>query len=180
MPYLELKNITKKYDKLVAVDELNFSVEKNEFAVLFGSSAAGKTTTLRCISGLEQIENGEVWFNDNDFTNSPIQGREMAMVFQTFALYPHITTEENLAYPLKKKKIDKSEILKRISEISEMLRIGHALKRKPDTLSGGEQQRLAIGRALIQQPKLLLLDEPLANLDAKLRHDTRAELKRLQ
>ena len=87
MPYLELKNITKKYDKLVAVDELNFSVEKNEFAVLFGSSAAGKTTTLRCISGLEQIENGEVWFNDNDFTNAPIQGRQMAMVFQTFALY---------------------------------------------------------------------------------------------
>ena len=180
MPYLELKNITKKYDKLVAVDELNFSVEKNEFAVLFGSSAAGKTTTLRCISGLEKIENGEVWFNDNDFTNSPIQGRQMAMVFQTFALYPHLTTEENLAYPLKKKKIDKSEILKRISETSEMLRISHALKRKPDTLSGGEQQRLAIGRALIQQPKLLLLDEPLANLDAKLRHDTRAELKRLQ
>tara|TARA_X000000368_G_scaffold317032_1_gene254418 strand:+ start:84 stop:1160 length:1077 start_codon:yes stop_codon:yes gene_type:complete len=180
MPYLELKNITKKYDKLVAVDELDFSVEKNEFAVLFGSSAAGKTTTLRCISGLEKIENGEVWFNNNDFTNAPIQGRQMAMVFQTFALYPHLTTEENLAYPLKKKKIDKSEMLKRISEISEMLRIGHALKRKPDTLSGGEQQRLAIGRALIQQPKLLLLDEPLANLDAKLRHDTRAELKRLQ
>ena len=180
MPYLELKNITKKYDKLVAVDELDFSVEKNEFAVLFGSSAAGKTTTLRCISGLEKIENGEVWFNNNDFTNAPIQGREMAMVFQTFALYPHLTTEENLAYPLKKKKLDKKEILKRISETSEMLRIGHALKRKPDTLSGGEQQRLAIGRALIQQPKLLLLDEPLANLDAKLRHDTRAELKRLQ
>ena len=177
MPYLELKNITKKYDKLVAVDELNFSVEKNEFAVLFGSSAAGKTTTLRCISGLEKIENGEVWFNDNDFTNAPIQGRQMAMVFQTFALYPHLTTEENLAYPLIKKKIDKTEISKRISETAEMLRISHALKRKPDTLSGGEQQRLAIGRALIQQPKLLLLDEPLANLDAKLRHDTRAELK---
>ena len=180
MAYLELNNITKKYDDLVALDNFSFSVEKNEFAVLFGSSAAGKTTTLRCISGLEKIENGEVWFNDNDFTNAPIQGRQMAMVFQTFALYPHLTTEENLAYPLKKKKIDKSEILKRISEISEMLRIGHALKRKPDTLSGGEQQRLAIGRALIQQPKLLLLDEPLANLDAKLRHDTRAELKRLQ
>jgi len=180
MSYLELINITKKYDELVAVNELNFSVEKNEFAVLFGSSAAGKTTTLRCISGLEKIENGKVWFNNNDFTNAPIQGREMAMVFQTFALYPHLTTEDNLSYPLKKKKINKSEISKRVSETSEMLRISHALKRKPDTLSGGEQQRLAIGRALIQQPKLLLLDEPLANLDAKLRHDTRAELKRLQ
>ena len=180
MSYLELKNITKKYDDLVAVDQLDFSVEKNEFAVLFGSSAAGKTTTLRCIAGLEKTETGEVWFNDQNFTDAPIQGREMAMVFQTFALYPHLTTKDNLAYPLIKKKIDKSEIAKRISETAEMLRITHALDRKPDTLSGGEQQRLAIGRALIQQPKLLLLDEPLANLDAKLRHDTRAELKRLQ
>ncbi len=180
MAYLDLKNITKKYEDLVALHEFNFSVEKNEFAVLFGSSAAGKTTTLRCIAGLERVENGEVWFNEKNYTNEPIQGREMAMVFQTFALYPHLTTEDNLAYPLIKKKTDKSEISKRISETAEMLRISHALKRKPDTLSGGEQQRLAIGRALIQQPKLLLLDEPLANLDAKLRHDTRAELKRLQ
>ena len=180
MAYLELKNITKKYDDLVAVDQFNFSVEKNEFAVLFGSSAAGKTTTLRCISGLEKIEDGEIWFNEKNFTNEPIQGRQMAMVFQTFALYPHLTTEDNLAYPLVKKKLDKSEISRKVSETAEMLRISHALKRKPDTLSGGEQQRLAIGRALIQQPKLLLLDEPLANLDAKLRHDTRAELKRLQ
>tara|TARA_A100001011_G_scaffold355766_1_gene399240 strand:- start:9423 stop:10502 length:1080 start_codon:yes stop_codon:yes gene_type:complete len=180
MSYLELKNITKKYEDLVALDDFSFSVEKNEFAVLFGSSAAGKTTTLRCIAGLEKVQDGQVWFNEKNFTNEPIQGREMAMVFQTFALYPHLTTEDNLAYPLVKKKIDKSEIKKKIAEISDMLRITHALKRKPDTLSGGEQQRLAIGRALIQQPKLLLLDEPLANLDAKLRHDTRAELKRLQ
>ena len=180
MPYLELKNITKKYEDLIAVDQLDFSVEKNEFAVLFGSSAAGKTSTLRCIAGLEKTENGELWFNENNYTNAPIQGRGMAMVFQTFALYPHLTTRDNLAYPLIKKKIDKSEASKRISETAEMLRISHALDRKPDTLSGGEQQRLAIGRALIQQPKLLLLDEPLANLDAKLRHDTRAELKRLQ
>lgn len=180
MSYLELKNITKKYEDLIALNDFSFSVEKNEFAVLFGSSAAGKTTTLRCIAGLEKVQDGQVWFNEKNFTNEPIQGREMAMVFQTFALYPHLTTEDNLAYPLVKKKIDKSEIKKRIAEISDMLRITHALKRKPDTLSGGEQQRLAIGRALIQQPKLLLLDEPLANLDAKLRHDTRAELKRLQ
>ena len=159
---------------------MHFSVNKNEFAVLFGSSAAGKTTSLRCIAGLERVQDGEVWFNENNYTNAPIQGRGMAMVFQTFALYPHLTTRQNLSYPLKKKKIDSSEINKRISETAEMLRISHALDRKPDTLSGGEQQRLAIGRALIQQPKLLLLDAPLANLDAKLRHDTRAELKRLQ
>ena len=180
MAYLDLNNITKKYDELVALDNLSFSVEKNEFAVLFGSSASGKTTTLRCIAGLEQIESGQVLFNDNDYTNKPIQGRGMAMVFQTFALYPHLTTEQNLAYPLIKNKIAKDQINKRVNETAEMLRISHALKRKPNTLSGGEQQRLAIGRALIQQPILLLLDEPLANLDAKLRHDTRAELKRLQ
>ena len=101
-----IKKYYKKYDDLVAVDQLNFSVEKNEFAVLFGSSAAGKTTTLRCIAGLEKTENGEVWFNENNFTDAPIQGREMAMVFQTFALYPHLTTHDNLAYPLIKKKID--------------------------------------------------------------------------
>tara|TARA_B100000029_G_scaffold182447_1_gene180058 strand:+ start:32 stop:1117 length:1086 start_codon:yes stop_codon:yes gene_type:complete len=180
MSYLELKNITKKYDELVALDNLTFSTEKNELAVLFGSSAAGKTTALRCIAGLERVNSGEVWFNSKDYTNEPIQGREIAMIFQTFALYPHLTTEQNLAYPLIKKKVAKEEINKRLNEIAEMLKISHALQRKPDTLSGGEQQRLAIGRALIQQPKLLLLDEPLANLDAKLRHDTRAELKRLQ
>ena len=120
MSYLELKNITKKYEDLVALDDFSFSVEKNEFAVLFGSSAAGKTTTLRCIAGLERVQDGQVWFNEKNFTNEPIQGREMAMVFQTFALYPHLTTEYNLAYPLVKKKIDKSEIKKRIAEISDI------------------------------------------------------------
>ena len=180
MSYLELKNITKKYDNLTALSDFNFTVEQNEFSVLFGSSAAGKTTALRCISGLEKSDNGEVIFNQINYTDKPIQGRGIAMIFQTFALYPHLTVFENLGYPLIKQKIEKSIINNKISEISEMLRITHTLNRKPDTLSGGEQQRLAIGRALIQEPKLLLLDEPLANLDAKLRHDTRAELKRLQ
>ena len=135
MAYLDLNNITKKYDELVALDNLSFSVEKNEFAVLFGSSASGKTTTLRCIAGLEQIESGQVLFNDNDYTNKPIQGRGMAMVFQTFALYPHLTTEQNLAYPLIKNKIAKDQINKRVNETAEMLRISHALKRKPNTHS---------------------------------------------
>ena len=180
MPYLELKNITKNYDSLKAIDNLSFSVEKNEFAVLFGSSAAGKTTSLRCIAGLEQIDAGEVYFDGKNYTNAPIQGRGIAMIFQTFALYPHLTVTENLAYPLNKQKIERKIVNEKTAKIAEMLRITHTLNRKPDTLSGGEQQRLAIGRALIQEPKLLLLDEPLANLDAKLRHDTRAELKRLQ
>ena len=180
MPYLELKNLSKNYDTLKALDKFNFSVEQNEFAVLFGSSAAGKTTTLRCIAGLEKIDSGEVFFDGNNFTSAPIQGRGIAMIFQTFALYPHLTVTQNLAYPLKKQGIDQSTIKNKIAKTAEMLKIEHTLNRKPDTLSGGEKQRLAIGRALIQEPKLLLLDEPLANLDAKLRHDTRAELKRLQ
>ena len=180
MPYLELKNITKNYDSLKALDNFNFSVEQNEFAVIFGSSAAGKTTSLRCISGLEQTNAGEVYFDGKNYTNAPIQGRGIAMIFQTFALYPHLTVTENLAYPLYKQKMERKIVNEKTSKIAEMLRITHTLDRKPDTLSGGEQQRLAIGRAIIQEPKLLLLDEPLANLDAKLRHDTRAELKRLQ
>ena len=180
MPYLELKNITKNYDSLKALDNFNFSVEQNEFAVIFGSSAAGKTTSLRCIAGLEQIDAGEVYFDGKNYTNAPIQGRGIAMIFQTFALYPHLTVTENLAYPLYKQKMERKIVNEKTSKIAEMLGITHTLDRKPDTLSGGEQQRLAIGRAIIQEPKLLLLDEPLANLDAKLRHDTRAELKRLQ
>jgi len=180
MSFLELKNLSKNYESLKALDNFNFSANENEFAVIFGSSAAGKTTTLRCIAGLEQINGGEVFFNGKNFTSAKIQGRGIAMVFQTFALYPHLTVSDNLSYPLKKQKIDRNKINDKIAKTSEMLKITHTLERKPDTLSGGERQRLAIGRALIQEPKLLLLDEPLANLDAKLRHDTRAELKRLQ
>ncbi len=180
MSYLELNNLSKNFDSVKALDHFSFSVEQNEFAVLFGSSAAGKTTTLRCIAGLEKIDDGEIIFDGTNYTSAPIQGRGIAMIFQTFALYPHLTVAENLSYPLKRLGFEKSDIQSRINKTAEMLKISHTLQRKPDTLSGGEKQRLAIGRALIQEPKLLLLDEPLANLDAKLRHDTRAELKRLQ
>ena len=180
MSYLELNNLSKNFDSVKALDHFSFSVEQNEFAVLFGSSAAGKTTTLRCIAGLEKIDDGEIIFDGTNYTSAPIQGRGIAMIFQTFALYPHLTVAENLSYPLKRLGFEKSDIQSRVDKTAEMLKISHTLQRKPDTLSGGEKQRLAIGRALIQEPKLLLLDEPLANLDAKLRHDTRAELKRLQ
>jgi multiple sugar transport system ATP-binding protein len=134
---------------------------------------------LRCIAGLERIQGGRIVFDGRDITDSPVQGRNMSMIFQTFALYPHLTVYDNLAYPLREARIDRAETARRVGEIAEMLRITHTLKRKPGTLSGGEQQRLAIGRALIRRPALLLLDEPLTNLDAKLRHDTRAEFKRL-
>lgn len=150
-----------------------------EFFVILGPSAAGKTTTLRTIAGLERPDAGTIAFAGEDITHAPVQGRGMAMIFQTFALYPHLSTFDNLAYPLRESRVPGQERRQRVGEIAEMLGIAHTLARKPITLSGGEQQRLAIGRALIQRPRLLLLDEPLTNLDAKLRHDTRAEFKRL-
>ena len=152
MPYLELKNITKNYDSLKALDNFNFSAEQNEFAVLFGSSAAGKTTSLRCISGLEQIDTGEVYFDGKNYTKAPIQGRGIAMIFQTFALYPHLTVTENLAYPLNKQKIERKIVNDKTTEITEMLTITHTLDRMPDTISGEERLGLSIGRALIQEP----------------------------
>lgn len=179
MAILSVNGAAKSYGSIRALDGVTFEVEAGEFFCLLGPSAAGKTTTLRAIAGLEVLDAGSVIFDGQDMAGRPVQGRDMAMVFQTFALYPHLTARQNLAYPLREAGEDKAGIRRRVGEISEMLRIGHTLDRKPSTMSGGEQQRLAIGRALIRRPKLLLLDEPLTNLDAKLRHDTRAEFKRL-
>ncbi len=179
MSILSVTGATKRFGSIKALDGVTFGVEPGEFFCLLGPSAAGKTTTLRAIAGLEVLDAGHVQFDGQDMTHRPVQGRDMAMVFQTFALYPHLTARQNLEYPLREAGEDRAEIQQRVGEIGELLRIGHTLDRKPSTMSGGEQQRLAIGRALIRRPKLLLLDEPLTNLDAKLRHDTRAEFKRL-
>lgn len=179
MSMLDITGLRKSFGDVSAVNGLDLSVEEGEFFALLGPSASGKTTTLRCIAGIEKADRGDIEFDGASVIHAPIQGRGMAMVFQAFALYPHLTTEQNLAYPLKERGVEESEIKARVNEIAEQLRLGHTLARKPDTLSGGEQQRVAIGRALIGRPKLLLLDEPLTNLDAKLRHDTRAEFKRL-
>jgi multiple sugar transport system ATP-binding protein len=176
---LRLRGIVKRFGAHPALDGVDLDVEAGEFFVLLGPSSAGKTTTLRTIAGLERPNAGRVSFGGIDVTDHPVQGREMGMIFQTFALYPHLSVRDNLAYPLREAGVTAGEIDRRVGEIAEMLRIVHTLGRKPATLSGGEQQRLAIGRALIRRPKLLLLDEPLTNLDAKLRHDTRAEFKRL-
>jgi multiple sugar transport system ATP-binding protein len=176
---LRLRGIVKRFGAHPALDGVDLDVEAGEFFVLLGPSSAGKTTTLRTIAGLERPSAGRVSFGGIDVTDHPVQGREMGMIFQTFALYPHLSVRDNLAYPLREAGVAAAEIDRRVGEIAEMLRIVHTLGRKPATLSGGEQQRLAIGRALIRRPKLLLLDEPLTNLDAKLRHDTRAEFKRL-
>ncbi|MEM9625288.1 MAG: ABC transporter ATP-binding protein [Pseudomonadota bacterium] len=179
MASLRLDGLVKHYGDVVALDGVDLDVREGEFFAILGPSAAGKTTTLRTIAGLERPEAGSVMFGDRDLTNAPVQGRGMAMIFQTFALYPHLTVRDNLAYPLKQKKTPAQEMAGSIERIASMLKITHTLDRKPNTMSGGEQQRLAIGRALIQNPELLLLDEPLTNLDAKLRHETRAEFKRL-
>ena len=179
MSDLVVTGLSKSYGAVPALAGIDLSVAAGEFFVVLGPSAAGKTTLLRSIAGLERPEAGRILFGGHDLTGSPVRGRDMAMIFQTFALYPHLTIAENLAYPLREAGVAADEIRRRVGEIAELLRIGHVLPRKPGTLSGGEQQRVAIGRALIRRPKLLLLDEPLTNLDAKLRHDTRAEFKRL-
>ena len=179
MANLKLQQVSRSYGKIDAMKRVSFEVEDGEFFCLFGASSAGKTTTLRAIAGLEPLQEGTVLFNDQDITLAPVQGRGMAMIFQTFALYPHLSVRANLEYPLRRDGLDRAEIRRRVDEVAELLRINHTLVRKPGTLSGGEQQRVAICRAIVQQPQLLLLDEPLTNLDAKLRHDMRAEFKRL-
>ncbi len=179
MSSLKVTGLVKHFDDVKAVDGLDLDVKKGEFFALLGASASGKTTSFRTICGIEKADAGQVLMDGKDVTHMPISERDIAMVFQTYALYPHLNIRENLAFPLKQMKLDKAEIDTRIGEISELLKLTHTLDRKPGTASGGEQQRIAIGRALIRKPELLLLDEPLTALDAKLRHDTRAEFKRI-
>ncbi|MFK5977377.1 MAG: ABC transporter ATP-binding protein [Rhizobiaceae bacterium] len=176
---LRISGVSKRFGTVTALEGLSFDVKKGGFFVLFGPSSVGKTTTLRAICGLETIDSGSIEINGQDATHAPIRDRGVTMVFQSFALYPHMTLQQNFAYPLKEAGVSSAEIKKRVGETVEMLRLSHRLNNKPSTLSGGEQQRVALGRALIRRPKILLLDEPLTNLDAKLRHDMRAELKRL-
>ncbi len=179
MGELVLETAAKRFGKVAALRGVDLHVHDGEFFVILGPSAAGKTTTLRAIAGLEKLDSGRIIFNGMDLEGMPVQERGFAMVFQSFALYPHLSTKQNLAYPLRELKTPRSEIERRVGETAELLGITHTLGRKPASLSGGEQQRLAIGRAIIRQPKLLLLDEPLTNLDAQLRHNMRAEFKRL-
>ena len=176
---LSLSDLTKTYGSVRALDRLSLEVPEGCFFVLFGPSSVGKTTTLRAISGLVPLDSGTIHIGGRDVTNAPIRGRGVSMVFQSFALYPHLSVFKNLAYPLVEDGLPRAEIAQRVGETAEMLKLSHRLQQKPATLSGGEQQRVALGRSLIRRPKLLLLDEPLTNLDAKLRYDMRAELKRL-
>lgn len=176
---LSLTGVSKHYGRVRALEDLSFEVQEGKFFVLFGPSSVGKTTTLRMIAGLVKPDRGSVHIFGRDKTDAEIAGRGVSMVFQSFALYPHLTVYENFAYPLVEEKVAKDEIDRRVRETAAMLKLDKKIDRKPNTLSGGEQQRVALGRSLIRRPKILLLDEPLTNLDAKLRHDMRAELKRL-
>ncbi|EAR51913.1 sugar ABC transporter, ATP-binding protein [Oceanicola granulosus HTCC2516] len=176
---LELSDIHKSYGRHAALKGLSLSVREGSFTALLGPSSAGKTTTLRIIGGLETVDRGAFSLYGQDALDVPVQGRDLAMVFQTFALYPHLTVAENLGYPLRRAGLSRAETATRVTETAEMLRIAHRIAVKPGQLSGGERQRVAIGRALIRKPRLLLLDEPLTNLDAKLRDEMRVELKRL-
>lgn len=176
---LRLSDVSKAYGRVRALEQLSFDVPEGKFFVLFGPSSVGKTTTLRTIAGLVRPDRGRLEIFGRDMTHAEIAGRGVSMVFQSFALYPHLTVHENFAYPLKEEGVAREEIGKRVRDTAAMLKLDKKLDRKPGTLSGGEQQRVALGRSLIRRPKILLLDEPLTNLDAKLRHDMRAELKRL-
>ena len=180
MAGVRVVNLRKRFDKTVAVDGVSFDVLDGEFVVLLGPSGCGKTTTLRCIAGLESPDEGEIYIGDKLVNDLPPKDRDVAMVFQSYALYPHMSVFDNIAFPLKMRKYPKEEISKRVKEVAQLLRIDHLLDRKPRQLSGGEQQRVALGRALVRNPKVWLMDEPLSNLDAKLRIYMRAELKKLQ
>ena len=180
MARLLLENVTKIYDRdIYAAKDVSFDVEAKEFTVLVGPSGCGKTTTLRLIAGLEELTSGDI-FIDNELVNemSP-KDRDVAMVFQNYALYPHMSVYDNMAFGLRMRKYPKSEIKERVVEAAEILDIAELLKRKPRQLSGGQRQRVALGRSIVRHPKLFLFDEPLSNLDAKLRVQMRAELARL-
>lgn len=177
-----LDNISKAFGTTQAVEGLSMTIPDGAFVVLLGPTGAGKTTTLRLISGLEKLDTGKVMIGGRDVGNDTPAQRDVAMVFQQYSLYPHMTVRENLAFPLKSPilRTPQNEIDRKVSEIAEILQISHKLDNKSTALSGGEMQRVSIGRALVRDPSIYLMDEPLSSLDAKLRADLRVELKRIQ
>ena len=195
MSSVELKHICKIYpnnDKkkkhnlkltdegVLAVDDFNLEIKDKEFIVLVGPSGCGKSTTLRMVAGLEDISKGELYIDNRLVNDVEPKDRDIAMVFQSYALYPHMTVRQNMEFPLKLRKMPKDEIDRKVNEAAEILDITQYLDRKPKALSGGQRQRVAIGRAIVREPKVLLMDEPLSNLDAKLRNQMRAEIIKLR
>jgi len=180
MVQVVLENLTKYFGKVLAVDNVSLKVEDKEFLTLLGPSGCGKTTTLRLVGGLEVPTSGNIYIGDRLVNDVDPKDRNVAMVFQTYALYPHMTVFDNIAFPLKLRKVPKDEVKERVKRVAELLQIGELLDRKPKELSGGQRQRTALGRAIIREPSVFLMDEPLSNLDAKLRVYMRAELVALQ
>jgi len=179
MAQVVLKDLNKKFDEVHAVKDVNLTIRDKEFMVFVGPSGCGKTTTLRMVAGLEEITSGEIYIGERVVNDLPPKDRDIAMVFQNYALYPHMSVYDNMAFGLKMRKFPKPEIQKRVQEAAEILGIQELLKRKPRQLSGGQRQRVAVGRAIVRHPQVFLFDEPLSNLDAKLRVQMRVELKRL-
>ncbi len=180
MASLSLKNITKTYSGgFTAVKDFNLDIEDKEFIIFVGPSGCGKSTTLRMIAGLEEISEGELYIGDQLMNDVVPKDRDIAMVFQNYALYPHMTVFENMAFGLKLRKVPKDEIKRKVTEAAQILGIEHLLDRKPKALSGGQRQRVALGRAIVREPKVFLMDEPLSNLDAKLRVQMRTEIGKL-
>lgn len=180
MATVKLENVNKQYDNGAhAVIDFSITVENHEFIVLVGPSGCGKSTTLRMIAGLENITSGSVFIGDRCVNDVPPKDRDISMVFQNYALYPHMKVYDNLAFGLKLRKTPKAEIAKRVDEAAQMLGLGDLLNRLPKQLSGGQRQRVALGRALVRQPRVFLFDEPLSNLDAKMRVEMRSEINRL-
>jgi len=175
-----LKKITKRFGDVVAVNQVNFEIKEGEFLVLLGPSGCGKTTALRMIAGLESIDEGDIYIGERRVNDVLPKYRDVAMVFQSYALYPHMTVADNIGYPLKLRAVGKAERREAIANASRLVRLEELLNRYPKQLSGGQRQRVALARAIVRRPKVFLMDEPLSNLDAKLRGKMRAELKHLQ
>lgn len=179
MADVQFENLTKKFGDVLAVDSINLSIKSGEFVVLVGPSGCGKTTSLRMLAGLEEVTSGKIFIGERDVARVHAKDRDVAMVFQSYALYPHMTVKENLGFALKLRKMPREEIRRRVREVAEILGITRELPRRPKTLSGGQQQRVALGRAIVRNPAVFLFDEPLSNLDAKLRTQMRSELIKL-
>ena len=179
MAAIKLEQVTKSFGSVTAVDAVELEIADGEFLVLVGPSGCGKSTLLRMIAGLEEVTDGAIWIGDRDVTDLAPRSRDVAMVFQTYALYPHMTVRQNLGYGLKARRTPKPEIASRVDQVAELLGLADLLERRPAQLSGGQRQRVAMGRAIAREPQAFLLDEPLSNLDAKLRVSMRASLAQL-
>ena len=177
MSTLTFENVTKRFGKVVAVDNFSLTVQESEFLVLLGPSGCGKTTAMRMVAGLEDVTIGNIYIDDDNITDLPPRKRNVSMVFQNYAVWPHMTVYENIAYPLRLKKVPKVEMDAKVKDVAKLVKIDMLLDRYPSQLSGGQQQRVAVARAIAVEPKIFLMDEPLSNLDAKLRGSMRTELK---